>query len=127
MRYLLLAGATALIFASPALADHVGASGGFGAGGALNVVTPDTLEEGAGSADVRFTYLRPQQRSDDELTKLASQHVHAHNTDYNLSSSIGASYGVADRLTSPLNCPTSVVRIFGNASTRIPAAIRPTK
>jgi hypothetical protein len=105
MRYRLLAGAMAMIVASPALADHAGASGGYGAGGALNVLAPDTLDEGAGSAEARFTYLRPQQRSDGELTKLASQHVHAHNTDYNLSTSIGASYGVTDSLTVSAELP----------------------
>jgi hypothetical protein len=105
MRHLLFAGMTALSFASPALADHAGPSGGFGAGGALNVLTPDTLDGGAGSAYVRLTYLRPQQRSEDKLTKLSSQHVHAHNADYNLNGSIGASYGVTHRLTVSAELP----------------------
>lgn len=105
IRHLLLGGTVLLSLASPALADHAGSSGGFGPAGALNVLTPDTLDQGAGFADIRFTYLKPQQRSDAELARLASQHVHAHNSDYNLDGSVGVALGVTDRLTVSASLP----------------------
>lgn len=104
-RYLLLGGAAMLGMASPALADHAGPSGGFGAGGSLDVLTPDTLDEGAASVGLRITYSRPEQRSDAELERLASQHVHAHNTDYNLNGSVGVAYGVTHQLTISAELP----------------------
>src|SRR3954464_2131572 len=81
-----------------ALADHIGPSG-VGSGGGQFVFGPETLDEGHGSIGFRLTYTRPDQRSDEELEDLAGQHIHAHNTDYNLNASVGVAYGVTHELT----------------------------
>jgi hypothetical protein len=101
-RALLLCAALA---ASPALADHMGPSG-FGSGrGGMSVFSPDTLDGGHWSAGLRLTYTRPDQRSDAELEALAGQHIHAHNTDYNLNASAGVAYGISDHLTVSAELP----------------------
>jgi len=91
-------------FSSPALADHAGPTG-IGGGASLNVLSPETLEKGDASAGFRLTFTRPDQRPDAELEALAGQHIHAHNTDYNLNAAIGAAYGVTDRLTLSAELP----------------------
>ena len=93
----------ATCLASPALADHAGPSGV--GGGTLNVLSPDTLDEGAFAIGLRVSYLRPDQRPDATLAALAAQHVHAHNTDYNLNSSLGVAYGATHELTLSLELP----------------------
>lgn len=70
-------GAACAVFATPALADHMGPSA-LGSGGGMAVFGPNTLDEGRGAAGFRLTYTRPEQRSDAELEALAGQHVHAH-------------------------------------------------
>jgi hypothetical protein len=90
--------------ATPALADHAGPAG-VGPGASMNVLSPDTLERGDAAAGFRLTYVRPDQRSDEELEALAGQHVHAHNTDYNLNAALGIAYGVTDRLTISVELP----------------------
>lgn len=100
----LLLGAGLFALSSPALADHMGPSG-FGSGGGMSVFTPDTLDAGHGSAGFRLTYTRPEQRSDEELEALAGQHIHAHNTDYNLNASVGAAYGINHHLTVSAEVP----------------------
>jgi len=92
------------IFSTPALADHMGPSG-FGAGGGMSVFSPDTLDEGHWSAGLRLSYTKPEQRSDAELAALAGQHVHAHNTDYNLNASAGVAYGINHHLTVSAELP----------------------
>jgi hypothetical protein len=89
--------------ASPALADHVGPSGA--GGGSINVISPDTLDAGKAAIGLRLTYARPEQRSDAELEALAGQHIHAHNTDYNLNGSLGVAYGITHHLTVSLELP----------------------
>lgn len=95
---------TLTIIASPALADHMGATG-FGSGGGLSVFTPDTLDAGHWSAGFRLTYNRPEQRSDAELEALAARDIHAHNTDYNLNASLGVAYGINHHLTLSAELP----------------------
>jgi len=92
------------VCASPASADHLGPSG-FGSGGGMTVFSPDTLDGGHWAAGFRLTYTRPEQRSDEELEALAAQHIHAHNTDYNLNASLGAAYGINHHLTVSLELP----------------------
>ena len=95
----------ALAFIStPALADHAGPTGVV-SGGGVTVVDPETLDAGAGAAAFRLTYTRPEQRSDEELAALAGQHIHAHNTDYNLNASVALAYGITDRLTVSAELP----------------------
>jgi hypothetical protein len=90
--------------AAPALADHLGASA-YGSGGGMTVFSPDTLDGGHWAAGLRLTYTRPEQRSDAERAALASEHIHAHNTDYNLSASLGLAYGVSHHLTISAELP----------------------
>jgi hypothetical protein len=89
---------------APALADHMGASA-YGSGGGITVFSPDTLDGGHWAAGLRLTYTRPEQRSDADLAELAAQHVHAHNTDYNLNASVGVAYGVSHHLTVSAELP----------------------
>lgn len=105
-RYILGAPLGALLAASStaAFADHLGPSG-FGAGGGMTIFTPDTLDGGHWAAGLRVTYTRPDERSDDELEALAAQHIHAHNTDYNLNASVSAAYGVSHHLTLSVELP----------------------
>ena len=90
--------------ASPAFADHLGPSG-FGAGAGMSVFSPDTLDAAHWAAGVRLTYTRPEQRSDTELERLAGEHIHAHNSDYNLVASMSAAYGVTHHLTISAELP----------------------
>ena len=88
-----------LCLAAPALADHTGPTGVGSSGGGIDVQGPETLEAGHFAIGARASLTVPDDRSDATLEALAAQHVHAHNSDYNLNSSIGAAYGVTDRLT----------------------------
>ena len=97
-------GAALLALSSPALADHMGPST-VGSGGGMSVFSPDTLDAGHWAAGVRLTYTKPEQRSDAELEALAGQHIHAHNTDYNLNASLGVAYGVNHHLTISAELP----------------------
>jgi hypothetical protein len=95
---------TALTFAAPALADHMGPSG-FGAGGGMSVSDPGTLDAGHWAAGLRLTYARPERRSDAELQALALRGINGHNTDYNLNASAGIAYGVTHHLTVSAELP----------------------
>jgi hypothetical protein len=101
-RVWLLIGAAAS--GSPAFADHMGPSG-FGSGGGMTVFSPETLDAGHAAAGFRLTYTRPEQRPDEELEALAAQHVHAHNTDYNINAALGVAYGVTHHLTVSAELP----------------------
>jgi hypothetical protein len=92
------------LLSTPALADHLGPSG-FGGGGGASVFGPDTLDAEHWAAGFRLTYTRPEQRSDAELAALAGQHVHAHNTDYNLVGALGVAYGIGHHLTLSAELP----------------------
>ena len=94
----------AIACASPACADHAGASA-FGSGGGMSVFSPDTLDAGHWAAGFRLAFTRPEQRSDATLAALAGRHVHAHNTDYNLNASLGVAYGVTHHLTISAELP----------------------
>ena len=106
MNRIIAAPAAALLAvgATPALADHIGASG-FGSGGGISVFGPDTLDGGQWAAGFRLTYTRPDERSDDELAALAARQIHAHNTDHNLNASLGIAYGVSHHLTVSAELP----------------------
>ena len=95
----------ASVASSPAFADHVGPTGVGGTGASLSVLSPDTLEAGHTSVGARLTYTRPDQRSDEDLRALAGQHIHAHNTDYNLNATVGVAFGVTDRLSISAELP----------------------
>jgi hypothetical protein len=94
----------AVLAPAPAFADHMGPSG-IGSGGGMNILSPDTLDEGHSAVGFRLTYTQPDQRSDAELEALAAEHVHAHNTDYNLNASLGAAFGVTHELTISAELP----------------------
>jgi hypothetical protein len=95
---------SAALAASPALADHMGPSG-FGSGGGLIILSPDTLDEGHGAAGFRLTYTRPDQRSDIKLQALSAEGIDAHNTRYNLNAAVGAAYGITHQLTVSVELP----------------------
>jgi hypothetical protein len=105
IRRFLAAGTALCAFASPALADHGGASGLGQGGSSLEVLSPDTLDAGQFAAGFRMTLAVPDDRSDAELAALAARHIHAHNTDYNLNAGIGLAYGVSHRLTLSAELP----------------------
>jgi len=71
----------------------------------MSVFTPDTLDAGHWAAGFRLSYTRPERRSDAELAALAAQHVHAHNSDYNLNASAGIAFGVNHHLTLSAELP----------------------
>ncbi|WP_028969021.1 transporter [Sphingomonas sp. URHD0057] len=99
----ILAFCTVTAIATPALADHMGPSGV--GGGGFAVISPWTLDQGKGGFGFRLVYTKPRQRSDALLEALAAQHIHAHNTDYNLNASLGAAYGISHRLTLSVELP----------------------
>jgi hypothetical protein len=101
IRFLLLASA---FVATPALADHAGPTA-VGSGGGLTVFGFDTLDTGRWASGFRLIYTRPDQRSDDLLANLAGEHIHAHNTDYNLNASAGLAYGITHHLTLSAELP----------------------
>jgi hypothetical protein len=94
-----------LCLAAPALADHTGPTGVGSSGGGIDVQGPETLEAGHFAIGARVAVTVPEDRSDAELEALAAQHIHAHNSDYNLNASVGAAYGVTDRLTISAELP----------------------
>jgi hypothetical protein len=98
-------GLSALTAAFPAHADHVGPSGGTGSGASSQVFGPDTLAAGHAAFGLRLTYLRPNQRSDQNLETLAGEHIHAHNSRCTLNASAGVAYGLTDRLTLSAELP----------------------
>jgi len=71
----------------------------------MSVFTPDTLDAGHWAAGFRLFYTRPERRIDAELAALAAQHVHAHNTDYNLNASAGIAFGINHHLTLSAELP----------------------
>jgi hypothetical protein len=97
-------GALLCLCAAPALADHAGPAG-FGSGGGMTVFSPDTLDAGHWAAGLRLAYTRPEQRSDAALAALAGDHVHAHNTDYNLNGALSVAYGITHHLTVSAQLP----------------------
>src|SRR6478672_10780896 len=101
---IVVAGMALAMLSTPALADHMGPSG-VGSGGGMSVFSPDTLDAGHWAAGFRLSYTRPDQRSDAELEALAAEHIHAHNTDYNLNSSLGVAYGINHHLTISAELP----------------------
>jgi len=100
----LLLGAALIALSTSALADHMGPSS-VGAGGGLTVSSPDTLDAGHGAIGFRLSYTRPEQRSDTQLEALAGRGIAAHNTEYNLNASLGASYGISHHLTVAAELP----------------------
>lgn len=71
----------------------------------MSVFSPDTLDAGHWAAGLHISFTRPDQRSDAELEALAGEHIHAHNTDYNLNGSLGIAYGITHHLTVSAQLP----------------------
>jgi hypothetical protein len=105
IRRVLAAGTALCAFASPALADHGGASGLGQGGSSIDALSPDTLDAGQFAAGVRVTITNPDSRSDAELAALAGNHIHAHDTDYNLHAAAGIAYGVSHHLSLSAELP----------------------
>lgn len=108
MNRALLPVATGLLFvatSSPAWADHPVAGGGVSQGSAIVTIAADTLPQGALAGGIQVSYVDPDSYSDEELIALASQHVHAHSTDYNLLATASLSYGVTGHFTLSASVP----------------------
>jgi len=103
MRYQVLLFASALI-ASPTFAHHAAPCAN-GSSGGITVLGPDTIAEGQWFVGASSIYVRPDQRPDEELAALAGQHIHAHNTDYNLATSAWLAYGITPNLTIAADLP----------------------
>ncbi|MCC7305705.1 MAG: hypothetical protein IT558_05535 [Alphaproteobacteria bacterium] len=88
-----------------ALADHAGIGTGPNAAGPIVTIPAATLPEGKFTAGLSSEYIKSDAFSDAELIAAASHHVHAHSTDYVLTTSINASYGITDELMVSLRIP----------------------
>ena len=82
-----------------ALADHPPIGFGIGTGGPIVTIPADTAPKGSWGIGFDVSYTQADAYSDAELQKFAGEHVHAHSSDYLLSTSLGASYGVTDDFT----------------------------
>lgn len=98
--------ATPLLFlASPALADHPGIGGAASTGGALHVLSPDTLGQGMLAAGMRIHFVKSDAYSKQELIDFAAAHVHAHSNDSLTNVMASIAYGLTDRLTISAGLP----------------------
>lgn len=100
--------ATGLLFiatSSPAWADHPVVGGGVSHGSPIVTIAADTLPQGVLAGGIQVSYVDPDSYSDEELIALASQHVHAHTTDYNLLTTASLSYGVTGHFTLSASLP----------------------
>ena len=92
--------------ASPAIAHHpTGPTGSSNSGASFVVLGPGTLQKGDAWVGSWLMYNDPDSRSDEELSELAGNHIHAHDYDYMLHGAIGFAYGVTDRLTISADLP----------------------
>ena len=91
--------------ASPALADHPVVGGGVSHGSPIVTITANTLQQGTFAGGLQVSYLEPDSYTDEELIALASQHVHAHSTDYNSLVTASLSYGVTGHFTLSASLP----------------------
>lgn len=101
MKLIYLRGAVALVAVTvsvPALADHGIAGGGVSGSGPIITLEAETLPAGKFAAGVSVRYTRPDAYSDAELIALASQHVHAHTTDYSLGLTASLAYGISEHV-----------------------------
>jgi hypothetical protein len=86
--------AASLALSGPALADHLIAGGAVSGSGPIVTVGAETLPAGALAAGFEVGVAGPDAYTDAELVALAGQHVHAHTTDYNLSTGASFAYGL---------------------------------
>ena len=91
-----LATASLALLSTPALADHGIAGGGVSGSGPIVTLEADTLPAGKLAAGLSIKLTRPDAYSDTDLMALASQHIHAHTTDYNLGVTASLAYGLTD-------------------------------
>jgi hypothetical protein len=94
-----------LCAASPALADHPIAGGSVSGSGPVVTIGANTMPAGSLAGGLQVGVTRPDAYSDAELVALASQHVHAHTTDYNLRAAASLAYGVTGHFTVSANLP----------------------
>lgn len=90
---------------APALADHSIAGGGVSQSGPVVTLDAQTVSAGSLVGGVSVHYTKPDPYTDAELIALASQHVHAHTTDYNASASASLAYGVTGHFTISASLP----------------------
>lgn len=77
-------------------ADHPSPGLGSGMAGPINTLPAETLSQGQWTAGFRTEYLELDDISNNKLARLSKNGKAAHSTDYLISPSIGAAYGVTD-------------------------------
>jgi hypothetical protein len=87
-----------LLSSSPAWAHHPGSVSGSGRGG-INTISADTLDCGDLAVFYRIDYLNFNRFSDRELLRFGANDVETDSTDWGLSSTFGAAWGVTDDTT----------------------------
>lgn len=85
-----------LLFSASVQADHPSPGLGSGMAGPINTLPAETLSAGQWTAGFRTEYLELDDISDTRLSNLSEKGKAAHSTDYLISPSIGAAYGVTD-------------------------------
>ncbi len=104
----LVFGALAFCSSAPALADHTIAGGGVSQSGPVVTIDAQTVPAGSLIGGLSVHYTKPVAYADAELIALASQHVHAHTTDYNATASASLAYGVTGHFTISASLPIVV-------------------
>lgn len=94
-----------LVASEPAWADHPVVSAGASNGSPIVTIAADTLPQGTLAGGLQVSYVKPDSYSDAELIALASEHVHAHTTDYNLLATASLAYGVTNHFTLSASLP----------------------
>lgn len=97
--------AAAIMLSTPALADHAIGGTGVSNSGPVVTLSAEMLPAGELSGGVGVSVTEPDAYTDAELISLASQHVHAHTTDYNMSAAASLSYGLPGHVTVSAKLP----------------------
>jgi hypothetical protein len=88
-----------------ARADHPVVDFSPGAAGPVWTIPAVTVPEGRLAFGAGLQLARPERLTDDELRDRASRHIHAHGSDYLLSPSLSAAYGIARDVSVGLTLP----------------------
>lgn len=87
------------------LADHVAPGGGANTSGPIHTISALTLAKNRLAIGWSNEFSKSEAFSDEELIAKAGSHVHAHSTDFVLTSALSASYGITDDLTVSARIP----------------------
>lgn len=95
----------ALGASAAARADHPAVDFSPGAAGPVWTVSAVTVPQGRWAFGASLQYFEPEHLSDEQLRDRAGQHIHAHGSDYLLSPSISAAYGLTSDLSLGISLP----------------------